>query len=179
MNKLFPILLVVVLSGCSQGDDSMNGKTLLCKETYEPPKEYVPSYKRAGTCRDTLTRTHVFALDFGYSTVDLYRGDRTESYDYETTVDRIKICLDKNIEMDICTYYRIDILRQDGRAFYRAGGCPIQCEKSSNATKVVSDAYDVIMQKKEMREKRRLEKEKQDEINRQKINEQIREDRKF
>ena len=179
-NKLLPILLVVVLSGCSQGDDSMNGETLLCKETYDPPKDYIPSYKRAGTCQSTLTKTRLFSLDFGYNTVDLYRGERTDSHNYETTVDSIKICLEhKSRDMNKCTYYRIDILRQDGRGFYKAGGCPIQCEKNSNATKVVSDAHDVIMQREERRKKRRLEKEKQDEIDRQKINERIREDRKF
>ncbi len=175
MNKILPIILVVVLSGCGN-NDSLNGTQLLCKETYEPS----PSpYNRPGTCRETVSRIKLFALDFGYNSVDLYRGRDTENHNYEATVDRIKICLTKNRDMDRCSLFRIDILRQDGRGFYVYGGCPIQCEVNSNATKVVSDAYNVFLQKEERREKSRLEREKQDKVNREKINEEIRKNRKF
>ena len=178
MNKILLITLVVVLSGCGN-NDSLNGTQLLCKETYDRSVDYIPPWKRAGTCHNTVSRIKLFALDFGYNTVDLYHGGDTENHNYEATVDRIEICLTKNRDMDRCSLFRIDILRQDGRGFYVYGNCPIQCEVNSNATKVVSDAYDVFLQKEERREKSRLVREKQDKINREKINEEIRKNRKF
>ena len=153
MNKLLPILLVVVLSGCSSPDKVEVGVELLCTEEKRTEIDNARDYENIA-CYENLTPSGRKAIQFlsnGYELMmtDDYYGKNY--YDYDVTPEWIYI---KNNNGYIIE--KINRISGKAQTFRDFRNCRSKCELSPGAFSTVMKEYE---NKEEVRKEKLKEQE--------------------
>ena len=154
MNKLLPILLVVILGGCGNADKVETGLELLCTE--EKRTEPLPSVSSHDydtiACYENFVPSGKYAMQF---LSDNSRVMITDSYfgkqyhGYEATPGWIYI---KNLDGEIAE--KINRITGESQNYKLYRRCPTKCEISPGAFSSIQKIYET---KEKIREKKREE----------------------
>lgn len=159
MNKILPIILVVLLSGCSH-KDSAEGIELLCVV-----KNQAEGWR--------MFNSGIFGLEFtdGDEVIMAESETEKELY-YRGEPDRIKICRLEGKRPEECDrMFLISINRKDLTAVI-SGYAFMECEFHPNVINDLREDWDArrderALQEKKLREKKRKEQKKLDEKHRE------------